>query len=344
MGDKLRARRIAEALGVPTVPGTDRVATADDLIAFGCRAGYPFLVKASAGGGGRGMRIVRTAEEAPAAFQSAAAEAHAAFGDRTLYIERYIERARHIEIQVIADVHGNGVHLGERDCSTQRRHQKLIEEAPSPVIDAAMRERMAQAAIRLARHVGYTNAGTVEFILDLATRDFYFLEMNTRIQVEHPVTELITGVDIVAEQLAIAGGEPLSITQGRREARRPRDRVPRQRRACRAQFHAVAGSHRHVAAAGGRRHPRGYSLLPGIFRAAIYDSMLAKLIVHGRDRAHALARMRNALAAFAVGGIPTTIPFHQAVLAHPDFIESRVTTQWVESTLLGELYATERIV
>ena len=342
MGDKLRARRIAEELGVPTVPGTDRVGTADDLNAFGRRAGYPFLVKASAGGGGRGMRIVRSAEEAPAAFQSAAAEAHAAFGDPTLYIERYIERARHIEIQVLADAHGNVVHLGERDCSTQRRHQKLIEEAPSPVIDATIREGMAQAAIQLARHVGYTSAGTVEFILDLATRDFYFLEMNTRIQVEHPVTELITGVDIVAEQLRIAGGAPLSFAQ--RDVRRDGHAIE-----CRINAELAE---RNFAPTPGRigawQAPEGAGIridthcYPGYVVPPFYDSMLAKLIAHGRDRAHALARMRDALAAFKVDGIPTTIPFHQAVLAHPDFVESRVTTQWVESTLLGELYGPGR--
>ncbi|MPZ46317.1 MAG: acetyl-CoA carboxylase biotin carboxylase subunit [Betaproteobacteria bacterium] len=334
MGDKLRARKIAESLGIPTVPGTDCVASADDLVQFGRRAGYPFLVKASAGGGGRGMRVVRTAEEAPSAFESASAEARAAFGDSTLYIERYVERARHIEIQVIADAHGNVVHLGERDCSTQRRHQKLIEEAPSPVIDEAMRSSMAQAAVRLVRHVSYTNAGTIEFIFDLDTRAFYFLEMNTRIQVEHPVTESITGVDLVAEQIRVAGGAPLSLAQQdvrfdghaiecRINAEMPeRDFQPSPGR---------IGTWQAPAGAGIRVDTHCY---PGYFVPPFYDSMIGKLIVHGRDREDAVSRMSSALAAFKVDGVPTTIPFHQAVLAHPDFAQGRVTTRWVEDKFM----------
>ena len=334
MGDKLRARKIAESLGVPTVPGTDRVASADDLVQFGRRSGYPYLVKASAGGGGRGMRIVRAPEEALSAFESASAEARAAFGDPTLYIERYIERARHIEIQVIGDAHGNVVHLGERDCSTQRRHQKLIEEAPSPVVDEALRGSMAQAAVQLARHVSYTSAGTVEFILDLDTRAFYFLEMNTRIQVEHPVTEAITGVDLVAEQIRVAGGAPLSFAQ---------QDVRLNGHAIECRINAEAAE-RNFQPSPGRivvwQPPAGAGIrvdthcYPGYFVPPFYDSMIGKLIAHGRDRTEALARMRSALESFRVDGVATTIPFHQAVIAHPDFVHSRVTTRWVEEKFM----------
>ena len=341
MGDKLRARKIADSLGIPTVPGTDRVASADDLVAFGRRAGYPFLLKASAGGGGRGMRIVRTQEEAPSAFESASAEARAAFGDPTMYIERYVERARHIEIQVIADAHGGVVHLGERDCSTQRRHQKLIEEAPSPVVDEALRGRMAQAAIQLATQVGYTSAGTVEFILDLDSHACYFLEMNTRIQVEHPVTESITGVDLVAEQIRVAGGAPLSFVQ---------QDVRLNGHAIECRINAEAAE-RNFQPSPGRidtwQPPAGAGIrvdthcYPGYLVPPFYDSMIGKLIVHGRDRADAVGRMTKALASFRIEGMPTTIPFHQAVLSHPDFVQGRITTRWVEEKLMSELYQPE---
>jgi acetyl-CoA carboxylase biotin carboxylase subunit len=341
VGDKLRARRTAEALGIPTVPGTDRAVSVDDLVQFGARAGYPFLVKASAGGGGRGMRVVRAPAEAAAAFDSASAEARAAFGDPTLYIERFVERARHIEIQVIADTHGNVVHLGERDCSTQRRHQKLIEEAPSPVIDETVRGRMSQAAVALARHVGYTNAGTVEFIFDLDSGAFYFLEMNTRIQVEHPVTEAVTGLDLVAEQIRVAGREPLSFSQ--------RD-VRSNGHAIECRINAEAPD-RNFEPCPGRidtwQPPAGDGIrvdshcYPGYVVPPFYDSMIGKLIVHGRDRPHALARTLQALASFELGGVSTTIAFHRAVLAHPDFAQNRVTTRWVETRFLSECFPVE---
>ncbi len=336
MGDKLQARRTAAELGIPTVPGTDHVRSAAEALQFGSESGYPFLLKASAGGGGRGMRVVRTPHQVVTAFDGASAEARAAFGDPTLYIERYIERARHIEIQIVADAHGAVIHLGERDCSTQRRHQKLIEEAPSPVIDEALRTRMAEAAVRLARHVGYHSAGTVEFIFDLDAREFYFLEVNTRIQVEHPVTEMVTGVDLVGEQLRIAAGEPLSITQPdvtlsghaiecRINAERPdRDFMP---------------SPGHLT---GWTVPSGPEVrvdshcYVGYYIPPFYDSMIAKLIVRGTDRSEAIDGMARALQDFRVEGIHTTIPFHQSVLAHPDFIHNRVTTRWVEETFMKQ--------
>ena len=337
VGDKLRARRIAAALGVPTVPGTDKVASAGDALSFGAEAGFPFLFKASAGGGGRGMRVVRSSAEVAAAFDSASAEAGAAFGDPTLFIERFIERARHVEVQVIADRHGNTIHLGERDCSTQRRHQKLIEEAPSPVLDPELRARMTEAAVRLVSHVGYENAGTVEFIVDMDSGLFYFLEVNTRIQVEHPVTEEVTGVDLVAEQIRVAGGAPLSVRQ----------------QAVRWHGHAIEcrinaeDSDRDFMPSPGRitvwEPPSGPGIRldthchAGYVIPPFYDSMIAKLIVHAEDRPAAIARMVQALEAFRIEGVKTTIPFHLAVLAHPDFGRSVVSTRWVE-----ERFAVER--
>ncbi len=336
IGDKLRARRVAAELAVPTVPGTDQVGAAEDALAFGRQAGYPFLFKASAGGGGRGMRVVRSADEVTAAFESASAEARAAFGDPTLFIERFIERARHVEIQVIADRYGNIVHLGERDCSTQRRHQKLIEEAPSPVLDPALRASMTEAAVRLVRHVGYQNAGTVEFIVDMDTRLFYFLEVNTRIQVEHPVTEEVTGVDLVAEQILVAGGAPLSIRQedirldGHAiECRINAEDAGRDFMPCPGRitlWEPPAGS-------GVRVDTHCYD---GYVIPPFYDSMIAKLIVHAADRPAAIAGMARALGQFRIEGVKTTIPFHQAVLAHDDFRQSRVTTRWVEERFAKE--------
>ncbi len=334
IGDKLRARRVAAELGIPTLPGSDQVQDARQALVFGERNAYPFLFKASAGGGGRGMRIVRAPVEVADAFDGASAEARAAFGDPTLYIERYLERARHIEIQVIADAHGGAIHLGERDCSTQRRHQKLIEEAPSPVLDEATRARMAQAALQLVRHVGYRNAGTVEFIFDLDTQAFYFLEVNTRIQVEHPVTEMVTGMDLVMEQIRVAGGASLSLAQ---------DDVRFSGHAIECRINAEDAmqdfrpSPGHVTL---WSQPAGLGVRvdthchEGYFVPPFYDSMIAKLIVHARDRALAIARMGEALAAFRIDGIRTTVPFHRAVMAHADFQQSRVTTRWVETQFM----------
>jgi acetyl-CoA carboxylase biotin carboxylase subunit len=273
----------------------------------------------------------------PAAFESASAEARAAFGDPTLFIERYIERARHVEIQIIADGHGNVVHLGERDCSTQRRHQKIIEEAPSPVISQDLRTRMADAAICLARHVGYSNAGTVEFILDLDTLDFYFLEVNTRIQVEHPVTEMVTGVDLVAEQIRVAGGLPLLLQQAAvdLEGHAIECRINAENAA--RDFMPSPGRLLQWVAPTGEGVRVDTHCYPGYFIPPFYDSMIAKLIVHGRNRAQAVARMSDALHQFKVEGIDTTIPFHQAVLAHPDFLNNCVTTRWVEELFIPKL-------
>jgi acetyl-CoA carboxylase biotin carboxylase subunit len=335
MGNKLAAVELAAAAGVARVPGSGSIRTFAEAQDFVRRHGLPAILKASAGGGGRGMRIVSSEGELARALTAAAAEAHAAFGDPTLYMERFIERARHVEVQLLGDRHGNVVQLGERDCSTQRRHQKLIEEAPSPAVGAGLRSRLADAAVQLARHVQYHGAGTVEFVLDDDTQRWFFLEMNTRIQVEHPVTEMIAGRDIVVEQIRIAAGEPLSFSQHevRLEGHAIECRInaedparnflpcpgvlaawrPPQRAGARVDSHCYAG----------------YAVPP------FYDSLLAKVIVHAATRAGAIEAMCTALDDFVVDGVPTTIPFHRQVLRHEDFRAGRVTTRWVEETFLA---------
>ena len=334
MGDKLSAIRVAQTLGVPRVPGSGRVSNPDDARDFARAHGFPVLIKASAGGGGRGMRVVRRDEDLLPQLAAAAAEAQAAFGDPSLYIEKFIERARHVEIQVIGDSHGNVVHLGERDCSTQRRHQKLIEEAPSPAINGDMRRQLAEAAVMLARHVRYVGVGTVEFVFDDDTHGWYFLEMNTRIQVEHPVTEMVTGRDLVVEQIRVAAGEPISFTQ---------EEVSLTGHAIECRINAEdAGLN--FAPRPGRLQtwvaPEGEGVrvdthcFPGYLVPPYYDSLLAKIVVHARDRAEAVVRMRDALERLQVSGVPTTAPFHQQVLRHPDFGNGAVTTRWVEETFM----------
>ncbi len=334
MGDKISATRLAAAAGVPRVPGTGAMPDAETASVHAARIGFPVLVKAAAGGGGRGMRAVHAAADMPAAFASAQAEAQAAFGDGTLYVEKLIERARHIEIQVLGDRHGHVVHLGERECSTQRRHQKLIEEAPSPALDGDTRARMGDCAVALARCVGYFSAGTVEFVLDEQDGSFYFLEMNTRIQVEHPVTEMVTGIDLVAEQIRIAGGAPLALQQSelvlrghaiecRINAEDPdRNFLPRP---------GLVRAWRSPAGEGVRCDTHCTS---GTTITPHYDSLLAKLIVHAPTRAQAIDKMRQALSDLHVDGPATTAAFHREVLAHADFQAGRVTTRWVEQVFM----------
>jgi acetyl-CoA carboxylase biotin carboxylase subunit len=335
MGDKLSAVQLAEQAGVPRVPGSGRIERAEEVAAFARRHGFPVLVKASAGGGGRGMRIVRREADIAREIEAAAAEAQAAFGDPSLYVEKFIERARHIEIQVLGDSHGVVVHLGERDCSTQRRHQKLIEEAPSPAIDASLREELAAAAVRLAKRVSYRGAGTVEFVFDDAARRWYFLEMNTRIQVEHPVTEMVTGCDLVAEQIRIASGAPISFAQ---------EEVRLSGHAIECRINAEDAANNFAPAPGRQRTwaaPSGDGIrvdthcFPGYLVPPYYDSLLAKIVAHGADRAQALDRMSTALAGLQVAGVPTTAPFHRQVLMHDDFRSGRVTTRWVEEKFLA---------
>jgi acetyl-CoA carboxylase biotin carboxylase subunit len=342
MGDKITAVGLAQKAGVPRVPGSGALSDVAHAQRVGAEIGYPVLIKATAGGGGRGMRIVRDESELESLMSSASNEARSAFGDATLYMEKFIEHARHIEIQVMADMHGNVVYLGERECSTQRRHQKLIEEAPSPAVDEAMRRAMGECAVSLTRNAEYCGAGTIEFVVDQRDNRYFFLEMNTRIQVEHPVTEMITGFDLVAEQIRVAAGLPLSFTQAdvqlqghaiecRINAEDPdRNFLPRPGLISRWDVPAGEGirvdSHCYA----------GYTVPP------YYDSLLGKLIVHAPTREQAIARMRQALGGLRVEGPSTTAPFHDAVLAHADFVNGKVTTRWVEETFLPQRKAAQK--
>jgi acetyl-CoA carboxylase biotin carboxylase subunit len=332
MGDKAQARVIAKQAGVPVVPGSEQPLKDEaEALEVADAAGYPVMFKASAGGGGRGMRIVRSREEAAQAFAACQAEAGAAFGSSEIYCEKYVERARHVEVQVLGDRNGMRVHLGERDCSVQRRHQKLIEESPAPSLAAETRAGLHKAGLLAAAAVNYFSAGTVEFLVDGEGR-FYFIEMNTRIQVEHPVTEMITGIDLVREQIRIAAGEPLGYRQ----------------EAVRFDGHAIecrvnAEDPDTFTPSAGRVTawipPGGYGvrvdshLMAPYAVPPFYDSLLGKIIVHGRDRGEAVARMRRALAETVVEGVKTTIPFHLRLLTHPAFLQGQFTS--ADSTRLA---------
>jgi acetyl-CoA carboxylase biotin carboxylase subunit len=329
MGDKSLARRTVAAAGVPTIPGSPGpVDSVDDALAFAAKAGYPVILKASAGGGGRGMRVARDERDLANAYETARAEAEKAFGNAEVYLEKYLEEPRHIEFQVFGDSRGNVRHLGERECSIQRRHQKLIEEAPSAVLDEGLRRQMGEAAIAAARSVNYVNAGTVEFLLDADGR-FYFMEMNTRLQVEHPITEEVTALDLVKEQIAVAAGAPLSFLD--------RDMSPRGHA---IEFRINAEDPVTFAPSPGRIasfHPPGglgvrldTAAYQGYLIPPHYDSLIAKLIVWGRDRAEAISRGRRALDFFVIEGIKTTIPLHRRILDDPDFVAGRLSTRFME--------------
>ncbi len=337
MGDKAKARQTAQAAGVPVLPGSQE--PLEDLEQAGRMAaevGYPVILKAAAGGGGRGMRIVHAEGELAGQFATAREEAEKAFGDGSVYLEKYLVEPRHIEFQVFGDQHGNVVHLGERECSIQRRHQKLIEESPSPALDAELRETMGAAAVRLCEAVGYENAGTIEFLLDSDGR-FYFMEMNTRIQVEHPVTEMVTGIDLVKLQIEVAAGERLQIPSGlkprghaiecRINAENPETFAPSPGPL--RTFHLPGGP-------GARVDTHGYEdyVIP-----PHYDSLVAKLIVHDRTRAQAICRMTRALDFFVVEGIQTSIPLHKRILRDPDFAAGRLSTRFMERLLQREARA-----
>lgn len=332
MGEKDRARREVRAAGLTTVPGSDGIVEGEEqLLKESARIGYPLILKASAGGGGRGMRVVRKQEELLTAYETARSEAQQAFGTPDVYAEKFIERPRHIEFQVIGDRHGKVIHLGERECSIQRRHQKLVEESPSPAMDPKRRKELGGKVVKALEKIGYTNAGTVEFLMD-EDGSIYFIEMNTRIQVEHPVTEMVTGVDLVKAQIRVAAGEKIEDAVGtfeasghaiecRINAEDPETFVPS---AGRITVFQAPGS------IGVRVDSAAYSdaIIP-----PYYDSLIAKLVVKGRDRAEAIGRMKRALDTFVVQGIKTSIPLHRRILAAPDFAAGRLDTHFIERLL-----------
>ncbi len=333
MGDKSTAKKTMQRIGVPTVPGSEGLLTDErEALAIAREIGYPVMIKATAGGGGRGMRLVRAEEELVKLFFAAQGEAEAAFGNAGVYLEKFIERPRHIEFQILADTYGNVIHLGERDCSIQRRHQKLLEEAPSPALTPELREKMGSAAVRVAQAINYIGAGTIEFLLDQSGH-FYFMEMNTRIQVEHPVTEVITGLDLVAEQIRVAQGEPLQLTQDQVQLRghaiecRINAEDPDQN------FRPNPGRISGYLPPGGNGVRMDSHVYTDYEIPPYYDSLIGKLIVWAPDRLSAIHRMKRALREFAITGLPTTIGFHQRILENQNFLDGNVYTNFVEQMM-----------
>ena len=322
--------------GVPIVPGTEEgIEDIDKALSYAEDIGYPVIVKASAGGGGKGMRIVETPDKLKNAIQTAQSEAGAAFGDERVYIEKYVEEPRHIEFQILADEYGNTVHLGERDCSIQMRHQKMIEEAPSPALDSELRKEMGEVAVKAAKAADYTSAGTVEFLLD-KDNNYYFIEMNARIQVEHPVTELVTGIDIIEEQLKIASGQRLDFKQediqingAALECRINAENPDKG-------FRPSPGNISEYIVPGGFGVRVDSGVFPGDFIAPHYDSMVAKLLVWGKNREEAINRMERSLYEFKVGGVKTTIPFYFKILNNSNFRDGNFSTHFIENHLASE--------
>lgn len=331
MGDKMAARETVLAAGVPVVPGTEGTGALrdDELLGIAPSVGFPLLIKASAGGGGKGMREVKSLEEMPVLITSARREAESAFGDGNVYLEKLVEGARHIEIQILADQYGNVIHLGERDCSLQRRHQKLIEEAPSPFMDEELRGRMGEVAVKAAKAVEYLNAGTIEFLVD-KDKNFYFLEMNTRLQVEHPVTEVITGVDIVAEQMRIARGRQLSYKQADIQLRGHGIECRINAEDPYNGFLPSTGRITHSLLPTGPGVRIDTGVYPGFEITPFYDPMIAKLIVWGETRGQAILRMRRALEEYRIVGVRTNIPFHQTMMDSHRFMGGQYDTRFVE--------------
>ncbi|MDQ7251538.1 acetyl-CoA carboxylase biotin carboxylase subunit [Dongia sedimenti] len=335
MGDKVQAKDAAKRFGIPVVPGSDGEITGEaEAKRIAGETGYPVLIKAAAGGGGKGMRVATSEADLMAAYTMARTEAKASFGNDAVYMEKYLSHPRHIEIQIIGDSHGNVVHLGERDCSLQRRHQKVLEEAPSPALNAEQRARIGKIAADAMRSMGYKSVGTIEFLFQ--DGEFYFIEMNTRLQIEHPVTEMITGIDLVREQIRVASGAPLSFTQDdvvinghafecRINAEDPETFMPSPGRV--TDFHAAGGLGVRVDSA----LYSGYRVPPN------YDSLIAKLVVHGRTRNEALMRLRRALEEMVIGGIKTNIPLHSRLIAAPDFINGAYDIRWLEKFVAGEI-------
>lgn len=338
MGNKLEARALARQAGVPMLPGSEKVNDFEQAMTIADGIGYPVMLKAAAGGGGRGMKIVPRREDMQRLFAAASGESRAAFGDDTLYLERYISNARHVEVQILGDSHGHVIHLGERDCSLQRRHQKVVEESPAPLLPEALRQSIRDAALKLGRGIAYQNAGTVEFIVDGDIGEFYFLEMNTRIQVEHPVSEMVSGIDLVQEQFRVAAGEALRFTQ---------EDVVLRGHAIECRINAEVPSEGFRPSPGlitVWQPPQGPNIrldshcYAGYRVPIYYDSMLAKLIVYGSDRNEAIQRMCSALARFQVEGIGTTLPFLRYAMAQEDFVAGRVNTALVEK-MINEMAA-----
>lgn len=331
MGDKVEAKKTAGKLGLPLVPGSDgAVSEIGEAKKIAAEIGYPMIVKAASGGGGRGMKIVSEASKLESLMKQAGSEAKSAFGDDTIYLEKYLGNPRHIEFQIFGDGKGNAIHLGERDCSLQRRHQKVLEEAPSPILTVEEREQMGEICAKAMADMGYRGAGTIEFLYE--DGGFYFIEMNTRLQVEHPVTEMITGMDLVREQILIAAGQPLSVTQDevtfsghsiecRINAEHPETFAPSPGKV--VNYHAAGGMHVRVDSG----LYSGYSIPPH------YDSMVAKLIAYGKSRNKCIRRLRRALEEMVIDGIDTTLPLHQALLEDPDMLEGNYTIKWLEEWL-----------
>jgi acetyl-CoA carboxylase biotin carboxylase subunit len=331
MGDKIEAKRTAKRLGIPVVPGSDGGVTDDrEAARISDEIGYPVLIKAAAGGGGRGMKVAKSREELSTALSTARSEAKAAFGDDAVYIEKYLGKPRHIEIQVLGDGKGNAIHLGERDCSLQRRHQKVLEESPSPALNVAARNKIGETVAKAMREIGYLGVGTVEFLYE--DGEFYFIEMNTRIQVEHPVTEMITGIDLIFEQIRVAAGAPLSLTQEDIEFRghaiecRINAENP-------VSFRPSPGKILHYHAPGGLGVRIDSAVYQGYTIPPYYDSLVGKLIVHGKTRTEALMRLKRALDEVVVDGIETTLPLFRALVREADIIDGNYHIHWLEQFL-----------
>ena len=334
MGDKITAKKTMIALGVPVVPGSEgSIDTDEDALATANKIGYPVIIKATAGGGGKGMKVAFSDSELVQSFRMAKSEAKANFGNDQVYMERYLRRPRHIEIQVLADQYGNVVHLGERDCSLQRRHQKVFEEAPSPALPIELRNQLGERVTLALKNMGYRGVGTLEFLYE--DGEFFFMEMNTRIQVEHPVTEMITGIDLIKEQIRVAAGEPLGYTQNditftghaiecRVNAEDPKTFIP------------SPGKIVNYLAPGGLGVRVDSHVYPGYTVPPYYDSMIAKLIVHGRTRTECLSRLERALKEYVIDGIKTTLPLHQKLIKNPDIIEGHYDIHWIEKMLNDE--------
>ncbi|OQR58300.1 acetyl-CoA carboxylase biotin carboxylase subunit [Bacillus sp. CDB3] len=331
MGTKDVARDTMKEAGVPIVPGSQGIIkNTKEAIELANQIGYPVIIKATAGGGGKGIRVARHEEELVKGIQITQQEASTAFGNPGVYLEKYVEDFRHVEIQIMADTHGNAIHLGERDCTIQRRLQKLLEESPSPALDENIRQQMGDAAVKAAVAVDYTGAGTVEFIYEYKTKSFYFMEMNTRIQVEHPVTEMVTGMDLIKEQIRVASGEKLSLQQ---------EEVQFNGWAIECRINAENPAKKFMPSPGKVEMylpPGGFGIrvdsavYPGYSIPPFYDSMVAKLIVHGKTREEAIAKMKRALSEFVIEGVHTTIPFHLQLLDHPDFVKGEFNTKFLE--------------